>query len=302
MTQDADERQAEALERFLADRETSREAAAPSRSLADELGFAAALAALAEMIELDPAFAADLDAQLQARAAQVLPTAERPAGGVRRNGRVPRRLRGLMRIWPPLAAMLFLALLLTVLAPPIRAGVQEALRIGAVRVGLIQPTAPSHASPTPTPLPSVLDLAGETTLARARAAAGFPVRLPAYPPDLGPPDRVYLQHLDGPMVVLVWLDHAHPAQVRLSLHELASGAFVYKFPPQTITETSVHGQRALWAEGPYLIEVQQGDQVRTETRRLITGHVLIWTEGSVTYRLETALSLTEAVRIAESLR
>jgi hypothetical protein len=35
--------------------------------------------------------------------------------------------------------------------------------------------------------------------------------------------------------------------------------------------------------------------------RMIAGHVLIWAEGDVTYRLETSLSMEEAVRVAESL-
>ena len=37
-------------------------------------------------------------------------------------------------------------------------------------------------------------------------------------------------------------------------------------------------------------------------RRLITGYVLIWRDGDITYRLETDLPLEEAVKIAESLR
>jgi hypothetical protein len=36
--------------------------------------------------------------------------------------------------------------------------------------------------------------------------------------------------------------------------------------------------------------------------RLIEGNVLIWTEGDLTYRIETDLSLEEAIRIAESLQ
>jgi len=35
--------------------------------------------------------------------------------------------------------------------------------------------------------------------------------------------------------------------------------------------------------------------------RLVNGHVLIWENGEVTYRLETDLSMEEAVKIAESL-
>jgi hypothetical protein len=36
--------------------------------------------------------------------------------------------------------------------------------------------------------------------------------------------------------------------------------------------------------------------------RLIKGHVLIWEQEEITYRLETDLPLEEAVRVAESLQ
>jgi hypothetical protein len=36
-------------------------------------------------------------------------------------------------------------------------------------------------------------------------------------------------------------------------------------------------------------------------RRMIDGQVLIWEGDGITYRLETDLSLEEAIRIAESL-
>jgi hypothetical protein len=39
-----------------------------------------------------------------------------------------------------------------------------------------------------------------------------------------------------------------------------------------------------------------------EFTRLVDGHVLIWADGDITYRLETNLLLEEAIRIAESLR
>jgi hypothetical protein len=105
--------------------------------------------------------------------------------------------------------------------------------------------------------------------------------------------------LGGPVVVLVWLDPNRPDRVRLSLHELGPGTFGEKVQPQVIQETTVHGERALWTEGPYMIQLKNGDY---DVRRLVMGHVLIWTVGEVTLRLETDLSLEEAVRIAESLR
>jgi hypothetical protein len=156
--------------------------------------------------------------------------------------------------------------------------------------------------PTPTPHASVLDLAGETTLEEAEQQAGFPVRLPTFPADLGEPDRVFFQELGGPVVVLVWLDEAQPGRVRLSLHQLGPGTFADKGNPGRIEETNVNGQRAVWAEGPYVLQFRMGSRIDYDLRRLVEGRVLIWAEGEVTYRLETDLSLEEAVRVAESLR
>jgi hypothetical protein len=162
-----------------------------------------------------------------------------------------------------------------------------------------RPTLPPR--PSPTPIDSVLDLAGETTLDEARAALSTPIRLPAYPPDLGEPDRVFLQDLDGDAVVLVWLQPDSPDQVRLSLHLLTSSAMARKllFEGTAAVETAeVNGRPAAWVDGSYMLETQGHDWRQT---RLLNGHVLIWAEGELTYRLEVDLPLEEAVRMAESL-
>jgi hypothetical protein len=206
------------------------------------------------------------------------------------------------------------------MVPQVRAGILDVLRLGAVRILLTEPATPtapvtapatapvtstarSSLSPTPSPAPtrlsSVLDLAGEMSFADAQSQVKFPLRTPAYPPDLGAPDAVFLQRLNGPVVVLVWLDNTTPSRVRLSLHLLGPGAIIDKVKPRVIQETTVRGQRALWTEGPYLIQQRDGDY---SIRRLIDGHVLIWQEGEITYRLETGAPLDEAVKIAESLR
>ena len=161
------------------------------------------------------------------------------------------------------------------------------------------PTATPRPSPTPTLIASLLDLAGETTLTEARTRVNFPIRLPVEPPDLGLPDSVFLQELGGPMVILIWLESDHPDQVRLSLHHFGANTFVGKVQPPVIQETTVHGERALWTEGPYLLQLRNGSY---DARRLVEGNVLIWQEGEITYRLENNLSMEEAVRIAESLR
>ena len=232
-------------------------------------------------------------------------------------GRVKRRLAGeerpgsmvWSRRWVAWALLLILVILAGILAsPPVRAGVLEWLQIGAVRIFLTEPTntpgVPEKepvTEPVPTikPPASLLDLAGETTLANARARIDFPIRLPAEPPDLELPDKVFLQTLGGPAVVLVWLDPDLPDKVRLSLHILGPETFAGKSKPRVLQETTVHGQPALWVEGPHFLQLEGQ---RYDERRLVDGNVLIWTEGDLTYRLETALSLPEAIRIAESLR
>ena len=194
------------------------------------------------------------------------------------------------------AAGLLVALLLAGLwaVPQVRAAVIRVLRIGAIRI-LEGGAVPAPA--TPLPLPPLL--AGETTLAAAQEQAGFPIRMPTYPPDLGRPAAVYFQEMGGPVVVLVWLDRERPGQVRLALHQLGPGTYGDKVQPPVVQETDVRGRPAAWTEGPYLLELRGG---KVDVTRLVAGHVLVWAEGEVTYRLEGNLDLEEAVRIAESLQ
>jgi hypothetical protein len=269
---------------------------------------ATALVAMSREIVPDADFATDLQAQIERRIRErgqhdVPTNGPGGAGDRRRPRRMARRQgnrRGYRPFWLGLAALLLLALLVAL--PAVQASVNHPLCIGSVCIswgGASHPSPGATGSPTPTPLSSVLDLAGRTTLAQARAEAPFPVRLPAYPSDLGQPDYVFLQNLDGAAVVLVWSDHAHPSQPRLSLFELSSGAFAYKFAGQPIAVATVHGQQAFWTSGPYQVQLQGGGYY---SRWIVTGHALIWTNGAITYRLETTLPLAEAVRIAESLR
>jgi hypothetical protein len=209
--------------------------------------------------------------------------------------------------WATVAlAMLILALAL-IFVSPARAAIFNFIQIGVVRIFQTQPAAvptqtleaPLTATPIATFLPSVLDLAGETTLTGAQSQVNFPILLPSYPVGLGKPDHVYVQDVGSPMLVLVWMDRAHPDKVRLSLDEIEPGWAVSKSNPRLIEETAVNGQPAVWAVGPYLLQIANSDYVM---ERLVQGNVLIWTQGETTYRLETDLSLEEAVKIAESLQ
>jgi hypothetical protein len=236
-----------------------------------------------------------------------------------------------LRRWQVALLALVLLALGLLAVPAVRAEVAKFIQIGVVRifVGPATPApaatatespltaTPTSAGPRPltatplataTPIPSLLDsLIGETQLGDAQAKAGFKVALPTYPANLGPPDRVFLQTDGAPMVVLVWVDPANRGQARLALFEIAPGnigieksEFTEGVPP-SLQNTTVHGQPAAWTTGPYLFELKDGNR---DFYRLIEGHVLIWVENGLTYRLEMTdnSTMAEAVRIAESLK
>ena len=220
------------------------------------------------------------------------------------------------------AAILVVLLLATILlVPPVRAAILDFLQIGAVRIFLVEPTATStptqgpltltpaqtgtNQPPTATHTPiaiylaSLLDLQGETTLEMALDRLHFTLSLPAYPADLGNPDHVFLQDQEGQVLLLVWMDPQHPDQVRLSLHAIGPGSWaVTKMGPVVIDQAQVNGREALWAEGPYPLRLTNGD---LDIRRLVNGNVLIWEHGDLTYRLESDLTMDEAIKVAELL-
>ncbi len=268
---------------------------------------------------------------LTARALPYPPTPDLAAAVSRQMAQTPGRPA--LRRWQLALIALALLVLGLLAVPPVRAALVQFIQIGVVRIfvgpatpaptltaipsGLPVTTTPTHAGPGPltatplltvTPVPSLLDsLAGETTLAGARAQAGFHVAVPTDPSGLGPPNRVFLQTQGAPMVVLVWVDLARPGAARLALFEIAPGnigimksEFTKGVPPD-LQSTTVHGQPAAWTTGPYLLEVKGGN---LDFNRIVEGHVLIWLENGITYRLEmpTGATMEEAVRIAESLK
>lgn len=225
----------------------------------------------------------------------------RPAGG----------LGPLFKLSP--IALALVALIVTIGAAA------AALRLGAVTVLLPEATqegeieGPMTATPsgsvgtaippttTPTPLP-LLFLVGRTTLEDARQRANFPIRLPTYPPGLGDPDMVFYQELGGQIVVHVWLDDGNPDEAVMSLHILGPGTSALKGPVDEIEQASVNGTLALWTTGPYALVYVDRQGENPDFRSLVEGHVLIWQEADLTYRLETSLPLQEAIRVAESLQ
>jgi hypothetical protein len=237
------------------------------------------------------------------------------AGGVMRRLHPFARPRLLSRRFAWSLALILVLFAILMLIPPARAAILDFIQIGIVRIFRAEPTplpppqqevpatlVPLTATPvlTSEPLIPILErLAGEMTLEEAQQAVDYPILLPSYPPDLGPPDRVFVQNAEGDMTVLVWIDPQQPNQVLMSLHFIPPGSWaIDKMNPALVEETTVNGQRAIWAVGPYPLRFSNGD---LDFVRLVNGHVLIWTDGDLTYRLETDLGLEEAIKIAESL-
>jgi hypothetical protein len=235
-----------------------------------------------------------------------------PQGGDRVEG----RRRFLSRRWAWSLTIILILCVSLMLIPTARAAIIDFIQIGVVRIFRSEPTplpppnqevpstiVPMTATPIPTAqllIPILEKLAGEKTLEEAQNAVRYPILLPSYPPDLGKPDRVFVQDEDGAITVLVWLNPKHPDQILMSLHFLPEGSWaIKKMEPAQIQETTVNGQQAIWATGPYPLLLRSGDM---QYMRLVEGHVLIWTDGNITYRLETDLSLEEALKIAQSLQ
>ena len=171
------------------------------------------------------------------------------------------------------------------------------------------------ATPAPTPTPGVVPFKQccPSTLADAQQRTRFKILLP---PDEAPSqvffqDQIFGRGSDAQQLVLVF---GNANQPRFILYE-AQGWLYEKIinvsgaPAGTaITETQVNGQRALWLTGaPHiLVTLDQAGNPILDTERPVTANTLIWEERDsavdTTYRLETALSLREAVRFAEALR
>jgi len=200
--------------------------------------------------------------------------------------------------------------------PPARAAIIEFIQVGIVQIFKPEPTPspatihpisvttlPSTATPIQTSeslIPLLNRVAGQTTLEKASDQVNFPILLPTYPLDIGEPDLVFIQQADGALLILIWLDPENPDQVKMSLHTIPPTSWtIRKFQPTVIEETKVNGLDAIWTTGPYPLLLRSGE---VEITRLIEGHVLIWADETLTYRLETDLPLDEALKIAESLQ
>ena len=211
-----------------------------------------------------------------------------PAWAVPVRGR-PRRPR-----WALAVALVLLAILGAILAvPESRSAFLRILHVGGEEIHLVD-----KLPPVPPALDLEVALGRRVSLAEAERRAGFPVRVPD-----APPDRVYLGE-QGSVTLL----YGTPARVEALITEsrgLVSQKFFAKLasPATTIAYLKVNGADGGFISGGAhaVIMIGPDGYPRDYTLRLAR-NVLLWSEGTVAYRIEGGFTQQQALELAAQLR
>jgi RNA polymerase sigma factor (sigma-70 family) len=177
--------------------------------------------------------------------------------------------------------------------PPARHAVAHVINSMLRFAGVDVTSAPIKLPASPHPLPS----SGPVTLAQARAAASFPIGVPA---TLGAPERVEIADPapnGSPRVVSLFYG---TGTIRLDEFD---GTLDIGFIKSVRDATWVHvrGETALWMPTPHPLEyVDRAGVTHTETGR-IAGPTLLWQSNGVTFRLEGIASPDNAIAVASSV-
>jgi hypothetical protein len=217
-------------------------------------------------------------------------------------------LLGRLRLLRP--ASLALLALLVLAGTAVAAG----LLIGGLRIIFVEelPSVPPTVSARPGEAPGArLGLGSTSTIAEAEQALGFEVLVPASP-RLGEPDAVYLHPTaaDG-MVSLVYGEREGIAaradgvavlvtEFRADVDETLAKKVAQS--GSTVEWVDVGSSRGYWISGGphvFLYRVPGGD-IGEEQMRLV-GNALIWQREGLLLRLESDLSLRDAIELAESI-
>lgn len=220
---------------------------------------------------------------------------------------------------PALVAMAVVLLVTALAIPGVRAAAGELLRIGGIEIFRAPaPTAPARpsvsASPTGTARPSPTPVFGTpVTLAEARTRAGYPIAVPT-DAALGEPDEVYVRALreGANQVTLVYRQRAgiplSPFAGVSAIVVYLPGTFERGFlgkvagPATLVTLVTVNGGDGAWLAGePHQLLYLAGAQTFSDELRL-AGNTLVWQQGPTTVRIEAAVDLATALRIAATMR
>jgi hypothetical protein len=223
----------------------------------------------------------------------------------------PARRQRLDTRWLAIAAAALIVALGAVLAIPTT---RDAIADFFGLRGVIIQRVPRLPSPTPTNGATVgqrLGLGRQVTLAQAQAAVPFGI---SFPQALGSPDQVFLiQPADLNAVALVWL----PRPDLPVAAETGVGALVIEFPgtvqpdlfmkmvgpDASLESVQVNGNPGYWISGkPHgFFFLDSKGNPREDTFRLAR-NVLIWNQGSLVVRVESALGKDPSLELAATMQ
>jgi hypothetical protein len=253
-----------------------------------------------------PAFAARVGARIEAAPAPAEPAWRR----WRRWASAPSGTR-------PVRRSLLIAVVLLLVAATVAAAIGLGLPGIRLLFGPMPTASPGVTVPPSGPGGSLepgarLGLGEQVELADLASRAVFPVRYPT-DPLVGTPDAAWIDSRKAGQVALVWRTRADlPATTEPGVGMLLmqfngrvdEGMITKMIDSGTNVErVRVGGNPGFWITGDlhfFFYEDANGNVV-DDSRRWV-GDTLLWTEGGLTYRLETALGRDTAIRIAESLR
>ena len=186
------------------------------------------------------------------------------------------------------------------------------LLVRGVRI-LVEPEG-STPPPSPTatgPLGRTLFLGEQSTLAQARGQVEFDVAIPTaaglsepvvYVDDDPPGGRISLVYPAGPG--LPETEETGVGMLVMEFRARIDRPFLEKVvhAAERIQEVEVAGAPGYWVEGEHTVIYLDERGQPVEERARLAGNTLLWQVGEVTFRLESALSMEEAIRIAESMR
>ena len=171
------------------------------------------------------------------------------------------------------------------------------LVLGAAEVRVVPGLTPSGPPVRPSELGTPL------AMDELAPRVGFPLALPSGP---GPDASYVVRTADGHAALLVWraserLGTLPGTPWGLALLEMPSDAEIVlkdvnRF--EDVQDVRVGGRPGYWIDVPHQLTVDTAEGSRSFTVR---ANVLIWAEGDVTFRLETALPRAEALALAASI-
>ena len=219
------------------------------------------------------------------------------------------------RAWRPVRRSLLLALVallaLAAIAGALGLGLPGLrLVLGEPPVSPPPPVAPSR-TPPPGPVGSSLRLGELVALDAVEALTGIPVQLPT-DPAIGPPAAVYVDRDRENQVAFVWA----ASEVLPETREPGIGLILMRFDGRmddgyrqkligegtTVERVTVEGNLGFWVSGEahFFFYIREDGAVIDDARRWV-GDALAWTDGVITYRLESGVGRDTSIELAESL-